>query len=66
MSELFQKIQEVLAKIHYGNITLIIHDSRVVRIEAVEKIRLESSQWNHPMEPSKEKFVSQKEQGHSD
>ena len=62
MSELFQKIQEVLAKIHYGNITLIIHDSRVVRIEAVEKIRLESS----PMEPSKEKFVSQKEQGHSD
>lgn len=34
------KVRQALGKIHYGAIEIIIHDSKVVQIEAREKIRL--------------------------
>lgn len=40
--ETIQQLERVVSKIRYGNVTLVIHDSRIVRIEAVEKIRLET------------------------
>ena len=49
-TELCRQLDKVLSKVRYGNVTLIIHDSKIVRIEVVEKIRLEST----PMELSKE------------
>lgn len=57
MTDLFQKLQRLLSKIRYGNVTLVIHDSKVVRIEAVEKIRVGST----PMELSKEPFSDERQ-----
>ena len=39
-----QKIKEAVDKIRYGAVEIVIHDSRIVQIEAREKIRFDQSQ----------------------
>ena len=39
-SEALAKIRQAIGKIRYGAVEIVIHNSRVVQIEAREKIRL--------------------------
>ena len=40
---LVQELDRALRDLHYGTVQLVIHDTKVVRIERIERIRLTGS-----------------------
>lgn len=42
IEETLQTIRDVLQKLHYGSISLTVHDERVVQLDITEKKRLTS------------------------
>lgn len=42
-SELMQQLAQALHGLTYGSIQLVVHDSQVVRIERIERVRLSVS-----------------------
>jgi hypothetical protein len=37
-----QKIKEFIEAVHFGSVTVIVHDGKVIQIEKNEKLRLNS------------------------
>jgi hypothetical protein len=40
INDLVQQIDEVVKKIKYGSVTLVIQDGRIIQIETHEKVRI--------------------------
>lgn len=38
--DIFQRLQEMLASMKYGSITLVIQDGKVIQVERNEKVRI--------------------------
>ncbi|MEH6946042.1 YezD family protein [Bacillus sp. JJ634] len=38
--DIFQRLQEMLASMRYGSITLVIQDGKVIQVERNEKVRI--------------------------